>query len=94
MLIGMEFEWDEEKARRNKAKHGIDFFLATEVFSDLSRLIAISEGGYDEVRWITTGLVRDNELVVMYTERGARTRIISARKAESDEREEYWNSRL
>ncbi|HEY5161717.1 MAG TPA: BrnT family toxin, partial [Terriglobales bacterium] len=30
----MRFEWDEEKNRRNKLKHGISFQAAAVVFDD------------------------------------------------------------
>jgi uncharacterized DUF497 family protein len=44
----MDFEWDEAKADGNRAKHGIDFGVATEVFDDPERLIAIDPRSYGE----------------------------------------------
>jgi hypothetical protein len=34
----MKFEWDTEKSRVNKAKHGIDFDAAKEIWNDINRL--------------------------------------------------------
>jgi uncharacterized DUF497 family protein len=46
---------------------------------------------YGEERWITVGLAGEFEVTVLYTARENRTRIISARKADSYERQAYWN---
>jgi uncharacterized DUF497 family protein len=45
---------------------------------------------YGEQRWITIGLVESVEIAVAYTVRGETIRLISARKAERHEREDYW----
>jgi uncharacterized DUF497 family protein len=45
---------------------------------------------YAEQRWITIGLVDGVEIAVAYTVRGEAIRLISARKAERHEREDYW----
>lgn len=88
----MEFEWDSRKAANNLRKHGVSFPYATRVFLDERRLErADAAGDYDESRWITIGLVDAFEIVVAYTMRGQRIRIISARKADRYEREEYWS---
>ncbi len=88
----MEFEWDAKKAARNKRVHGISFEFAVEVFLDVSRLEWFDGSQfYGEERWLTVGLADGVELLVAYTIRNETIRIISARKAESHEREEYWN---
>jgi uncharacterized DUF497 family protein len=87
----MTFEWDEVKAKANLAKHGVGFPLARRVFADVYRLEVAEDGEYDEDRWITVGLVDSQELVVCYTMRGERIRLISARRAEEHERERYWH---
>ena len=87
----MEFEWDEEKATLNKRKHGIPFRFATRVFLDENRLEWIdTRRQYGEPRWITIGLIEGIEIAVAYTLRGQTIRLISARKAERHEREDYW----
>lgn len=91
MFGSMTFEWDEVKARKNIEKHGIGFPLARRIFLDIDRIELESEGEYDERRWIVIGLVADQVLVVVYTMRGEVYRLISARRAERNERERYWN---
>jgi uncharacterized protein len=88
----MKFEWDEEKAHVNERKHGVPFRFATRVFLDEDRLEwADIRRQYEEPRWITVGLVEGFEITVAYTLRGDTIRLISARKAERHEREDYWN---
>jgi hypothetical protein len=91
MLESMTFEWDEVKSRKNPDKHGVGFPLARRVFLDTNRLEFESDGEYDERRWIVIGLVAGQVLVVVYTMRTEAYRIISARRAERNEREKYWN---
>jgi uncharacterized DUF497 family protein len=87
----MEFEWDEEKATLNERKHGVPFPFATRVFLDENRLEGIdTRRQYGEPRWITIGLIESVEIAVAYTVRGETIRLISARKAERHEREDYW----
>jgi uncharacterized DUF497 family protein len=89
----MEFEWDDEKAALNEQKHGIPFPFAIGVFLDDDRLEWFeTRGDYDELRWVTIGLVDGIEIAVVDTMRGQTVRLISARKAERHEREDYWNS--
>ena len=88
-----EFEWDDAKAEANRKKHKINFRAATRVFDDLLVLIRqdLSED-YGEDRFLAVGLVEDLLITVAYTERGDRIRIISARKANPDERRAYDRS--
>ena len=87
----MEFEWDEEKAELNERKHGVPFRFATRVFLDENRIEwADSRRPHGEPRWITIGLIDGTEITVAYTVRGSTIRLISARKAERHEREDYW----
>ena len=88
-----EFEWDAAKAQNNLAKHLVGFEAARRVFDDafaLDRLDIGSRGG--EVRYVITGMVNDVFLTVVYTARGTRTRIISARRATKHEQREYYRS--
>ncbi|HEV2619396.1 MAG TPA: BrnT family toxin [Acidobacteriaceae bacterium] len=91
MFDSMAFEWDEVKAASNLEKHGIDFPLARRVFLDTDRLEFESHGEYDERRWTVTGLIDNRLLVLIYTIRGERYRLISARRADRNERRRYWN---
>jgi uncharacterized DUF497 family protein len=86
----MEFEWDDEKERQNIAKYGIRFLEAKKVFLDPFRIEQYDlVPSNEEDRWQTIGLVND-VLFVVYTERGDKTRIIMARKAEPEERRIYY----
>jgi uncharacterized DUF497 family protein len=88
----VEFEWDDAKAASNERKHGISFDFATLVFDDPNRIEdADSETDDGEERWTVVGLANDFVLFVVYTMRGIKTRLISARKATSYERRTYWN---
>ncbi len=84
------FEWDERKRASNLAKHGIDFLDAATIFEG-----AVLEGeddrkDYGERRYGAFGQTRSGDIVlVLYTWRGKRRRIISARRAGSDEIENY-----
>jgi uncharacterized protein len=85
------FEWDEDKARSNVRKHGVSFDEAQTVFTDeFSITIPDPEHSDEEERLLILGLShRKHLLVVIYTERGKRIRLISARKANRKERKEY-----
>ena len=86
----MEFEWDDAKAALNLARHRIDFLDAIEVFVDPFRLeLEDNRAEYGELRLKTVGMVNGIVTVVVFTLRGKRTRIISARKAEPYERRAY-----
>jgi uncharacterized DUF497 family protein len=87
----IEFEWDPEKAKANLSKHGVGFAEAATVFRDrLSITIFDPDHSENEDRYITIGKSeRDRAVVVAHTDRGNRTRIISARELTRAEREEY-----
>lgn len=86
----LNFEWDRQKARINKIKHGISFKTATAVFDDPNRLEEFDEfHSWDEDRWQVIGMANDI-LFVVYTERLDKIRLISARVANEDERSRYY----
>lgn len=92
----MFFEWDDEKERKNIIKHGIDFETASLVFSDYYRIEKYDElHSTNEDRYITIGEINKNAVIVMvvYTDRTGITRIISARKATKQEKEEYYDNK-
>ena len=85
-----KFEWDEEKAEKNLRKHGINFEDATLVFFDENKIDDFDEIHSDfENRYKIIGRV-GKILAVIYTERGERIRIISARRADKSEEAEYY----
>jgi uncharacterized DUF497 family protein len=88
-LHDLEFEWDEEKYAINLRKHGVKFEEAAEVFFDPEFQIG-NASVYEEFRNFIVGYSRSKRvLLVVFVERGVRTRIISARRATSHERKEY-----
>lgn len=90
----MLFEWDEEKNRINKAKHGIDFEMASHVFLDENYIEMYDfEHSAEEDRFIAMGLV-DKVLFVVFTERKKSIRLVSARVATESERRLYYDQNL
>jgi uncharacterized DUF497 family protein len=89
----MDFEWDDAKAALNLRKHGIAFEDAAYVFLDPGRIDMVDDrDDYGEDRWLSIGWVSLVLLVVAHTERGVHgevIRIISARKANAQERAFY-----
>jgi len=89
--VGYIFEWDPEKAEANLSKHGVSFAEAVTAFGDpLSMNMRDPDHSEGEQRFIVLGMSdRYRLLVVSYTERPPRTRIISARLATRHERNQY-----
>ena len=87
----MEFEWNAEKAEANLKKHEVSFDEAKTVFNDpLFVIFADPDHSVEERRFIIMGESNQNRLlVVSYTERSSKTRLISARKATRSERKKY-----
>lgn len=87
----MNFEWDEKKASRNLAKHGVSFDEAATAFHDPIYIDFFDpEHSEDEHRYIRVGCSKQRRvLVVSYTERDGVTRLISARPATKRERQAY-----
>ena len=86
----MPYEWDPAKNRANLAKHGVDFADAVAVFEDGLALTRPDTAARAETRFVTLGVDGfGRHLVVVFTERGARVRIISARLATKPERKSY-----
>jgi uncharacterized DUF497 family protein len=87
----IEFEWDNVKARDNLLKHGVSFEFAAEAFRDPFGIEWIDEReDYGEVRTVLLGMADGTILVVVYTERETRIRLISARRATKNEQDTYY----
>jgi len=84
------FEWDDVKAASNLAKHGVTFEAARQAFDDPLALEEPDDEP-DEERWRLIGSTEGVVHFVVYTERGSRRRIISARRATTAERQRYSN---
>jgi uncharacterized protein len=91
----VEFEWDPNKELTNIDKHNVSFSEAATVFSDpLELTISDPDHSVGEFRFLSIARSSlDRLLVVSYTERGDRIRIISARPAKSRERRQYESGR-
>ncbi len=87
---GYIVEWDDKKYIINVKKHGVYFEDAARIFLDDNRIEEFDELHSDfEERQKVIGKVMDI-LVVIYTERGEKYRLISARLADDKEEEEYY----
>jgi uncharacterized DUF497 family protein len=85
------FEWDDDKAARNWRDHGVTFQTAIRVFADPGAVEWIDERhAYNEERCTVLGMCNGVVLHVTYTERSDRIRIISARRAERHEQDDYY----
>jgi hypothetical protein len=87
---GMAFEFDPDKAAENLAKHGISFAHAEQALRDPHALTIEDPDAEGEQRLVSLGMdALGRVLVVVYTQREERTRLISARKASRSEAAEY-----
>ena len=96
----MRFEWDPNKEKINIKKHKVSFLEAKTVFYDEDALLIPDPGhSNDEDRFIILGMSSSiKELVVSFCERHAEdeeelVRIISSRRADRDEKNQYWKRR-
>lgn len=83
-----EFEWDDRKAAANERKHEVSFEFARLAFDD-PMAIDEEDPDPDEARYNRLCCFDNSLVVVCYTDRGDRVRIISARKAHKHEQHIY-----
>jgi len=93
-MIELRFKWDKRKENANIKKHGISFEEARTAFYD-ENAIQFSDPDHsdDEDRFILLGMsFKLRVLIVCHCFRESDTviRIISARKADRNEENEYW----
>ena len=82
-------EWDEDKSEATFAARGFDFAFAARVFAGDTLQRVDDRNDYGEARLIAVGEVDGVILTVVYSWRGDRRRIISARRASRHERRAY-----
>ena len=89
--MSLEFEWDAEKSEANAKRHGVAFEEALTVFANpLARIFDDPDHSADEHREIIIGhSVSQQLLIVSFTEREGKIRIISARSTTSREHQDY-----
>ena len=85
----MRISYDPEKRQTTLERRGLDFDDAPRLFGGVHYSDPDTRRDYGEDRWISVGLIGTTTIVVVWTERDDSTRIISMRKADRDEREEY-----
>jgi uncharacterized protein len=85
----MLFEWDESKRQTNLAKHHIDFQDAIRIFD--GPVFESMNRRRGEERIVAIGSIKGIEIVLVYVMRGKQRRIISARRAHRNERQDYAN---
>ncbi len=94
----LKFEWDNKKNKTNTRKHGVSFEEAQTTFYDEYAIQFFDpEHSEDEDRFILLGTsFKLKTLVICHCFRQEETviRIISARKADKEEEQEYWSRRL
>lgn len=81
------FEWDEDKRRATLLKHNIDFVDMVEIL--LAPHLRLPARSDVEQRQLAIGEMNGSFFAVIFTMRGENYRIITARKARKDEREQY-----
>jgi len=87
----MEFEYDPQKSKSNKQKHGIDFVESKALWLDINRL-EIQAKSEDESRYSLIAIHNKKLWTAFYTIRSKRIRIISVRRAREGERRLYYES--
>jgi uncharacterized protein len=87
----VQFEWDPRKAATNVARHGVEFAEALTIFGDpFEATVSDPDHSMSERRFLSIGRSATGRLlVVAYTERKGRVRLISARPATARERKAY-----
>ncbi|MFH0921277.1 MAG: BrnT family toxin [Fibrobacterota bacterium] len=94
--MNYDFEWDLNKAKSNRQKHGISFEQAAIVFRD-PRLVSVFDETHSNIedRWITLGISAGGGLLVVHhtfeeiNDNKIRIRIFSSRKATKNETRQY-----
>jgi uncharacterized protein len=86
----MKFTWNKQKNKANVEKHGLDFADAYKVFESPMLVKLDDREEYGEDRWIGIGLMDLRVVVIVFAEPEENTlRVISFRKATTDERRRY-----
>jgi uncharacterized protein len=88
----MEFTWDETKRRSNLKKHGLDFADASRVFDGPMVVFGDDRENYGEERLIGIGMLDALIVLIVRVESNETIRIISMRKADSNETNLYYEN--
>jgi uncharacterized protein len=82
-------EWDEEKRLKTMRERSLDFAYCVEVFARPHVTVCDERQDYGELRFISIGMVARRIVVIVWTKRGIKRRIISMRKANEREKTLY-----
>jgi uncharacterized DUF497 family protein len=88
----VKFEYDENKSKINKEKHGIDFVEAQNLWQNENALIVPANIVDDEVRYALISFFKDKCYVAIYTLRDKFCRIVSVRRCRKNEEKSYENN--
>lgn len=88
----MNFTWDEPKRQANLQKHGLDFADAEKVFAGPLVLFEDQRNDYGEQRMVGIGQLDYLVVLVVHVETDQQIRVISMRKADSDETDLYFKN--
>ncbi len=86
--IGIEFEYDAEKSRSNMKKHGISFEDAKQLWFVVNVGLAANED--PEKRYLIVGELQGKLFTCVFTYRGNKVRLISARRSRESEERKYY----
>ena len=89
----MKFEWDQDKSKSNKIKHGIDFTVARALWNDPDRIVIRAPYPLEN-RYIMIAQIEDKIWAAIYTIRGSSFRIISVRRARKKEEDLYGKEKI
>ena len=89
----MEFEFDTLKSRRNKLKHGLDFYEAQALWGD-PHYLEVPARTQIEPRWLIIGRIAQVHYSAIVTYRDEKIRLISVRRARKEEVRIYESSRF
>ena len=88
----MKFEYDEDKSKINKEKHGIDFVEAQNLWQDENALVVPANIVDGEVRYALISVLKNKCYVAIYTLRNEVYRIIGVRRCRKNEEKSYENN--
>lgn len=87
-MAQQEYEWDAQKNAANIRKHKIDFEDAAHTFNGF--IVENESIRNGEKRYAAVGLMNDVVITVVYTMRNRKRRLISARRARTNEKRDYY----
>lgn len=85
----LSFEYDENKSKKNFARHGIDFDAAQTLWNDPDLLVLPAKKSIDETRFLVIGTISQKHWSAIITYRGKNIRIISVRRSRIEEVHSY-----